>query len=47
MSVANACWAISFLTEGSNETIQEVIDFKIVLQVVQLLEREEIKVNTF
>jgi hypothetical protein len=48
ISAANACCAISYLTEGSNKEIQEVIEAGLVPQLVGLLESSgEIKVNTF
>jgi hypothetical protein len=47
MSAADACWAIYYLSEGSNEKIQEVIDAGVVPQLLQLLGCGQIKVNTF
>lgn len=40
--VSDACWALSYLTDGSVERIQAVIDSGVVPRLVELLGSEEI-----
>lgn len=43
--LADACWALSYLTDGSNEKIQEVIDGGAVPLLVGLLAHREMQVS--
>ena len=40
--VSDACWALSYLTDGSTERIQAVVDAGVVPRLVELLGSNEI-----
>ncbi len=44
LPAADACWALSYLTDGSDEKIQEVIDGGAVPLLVGLLAHREMQV---
>ena len=40
--VSDACWALSYLTDGSTERIQAVVDAGVVPRLVELLSSNEL-----
>lgn len=43
--LSDSCWALAYLTEGSNHKIEEVVQARVVPRLVELLSHEELTVT--